>query len=235
MPEEFQKKRGRDKLVYISVVVIILLVIFSLFALKQSKKGEELSGAVASALQGSEGSNGAGGEGATTSTIKSSATTTFKPVVLATPSDIIKAIVELRQQSNANEFIEVARLVTYLDDQFTAGNIDPGSWQPVLNCVYDKCTDSEYASLIDDYVRQNPSNNKFKLTSQIVNLYNLWYGRNIIQLSKDITTVDGMVTAMNNAKVSEKWKAISSCKITGTSCSDFPDKIFDMILAINAA
>lgn len=254
MAEEFQKKSGRDRLIYISVVVIILLIILSLFVLKQNKKADELTGAVTAALQDAEGAGGSGGGGSgdssggvgaagsgstgagtsKTDTTSAKTTTTLKPIVLAAPNDIIKAIVELRQQSNANEFVKVAGLVTSLNDQFSAGNIDSVafSWQDVLNCVYDKCPDAKYAKLVDDYVLQDRANSKFMLTHRVVELYNLWNGRNIIQFSESVTNVNTMVAAMNNAKVTEKWKAVVACKGT---CSDFPDKIFDMILAVNAA
>lgn len=144
---------------------------------------------------------------------------------------LIQQIIDLRKLSKNNNMVEIASKVTEMNKEIESIK-NPSintNWQVIVSCIYEKCSDDKFFSLIDAAsIRDLKGTNE--VIHSIVETYNFWDGKNVLQFSQSLSSTNNLIKGLNNKKISAAWDDVVKCN---AKCDGFTDKLFDLIEYIN--
>lgn len=127
-------------------------------------------------------------------------------------TDLIHKILFLRQSTNSNSLLDIAKTYNFLDQELTQ-TTHSGLWRIVADCSYDVCEDKSYLNLIHSITLTSNSKNH-ELIAKTINTAYLWQSRNEALFSESLTTTDNIIRNDFEQKLSY-WEDYLDCNCPG--------------------
>jgi len=140
-------------------------------------------------------------------------------------NNLVRLIIELRTYSQNEDLINVAEVITELKaNNIISSPIARNPWQNIITCVYSSCEDKAYLDLIDVVVITQ-SNKDTELIHSIIETFNYWDGKNLLEFSESLTDTNQLIAKRSDA-LQLQWNSIVECN---AECSEFTDQIISLI------
>lgn len=146
--------------------------------------------------------------------------------------DIIKSIVNLRENSKVYEKSIIASQIVEINEYIEEINSDfvNNPWQETLNCAYSGCDDELYLRLINSIVSED-DDTRSDLIHEIIQTALFWNSKNTLFFSQTLTNADKLIEELDDDIINQKWDSIIKCN---GECEGFNDQIFSIIDIITA-
>lgn len=206
-------------------IVLLILVIAGALAFFYFKGGFGPTGGAVAETSKQPVSKAAGAGAATTPVLEKH---------LAESTDVIENTLLLRQYSNEAATVKTAETVSWLNKEVE--NYDVAelrvAWQTIVGCVYQKCADNVYFSMIDAISMKLIARNNNEVIHSLIETFNLWNGKNQIYFSDSLAKTNSLIVSLKNQAVNNAWDDLVRCN---GQCTEFSSKTLGLIKLINEA
>lgn len=138
---------------------------------------------------------------------------------------LIKELLMLKEASDQKKLIDIAKHYNKISEELKKP-ATINQWNEITDCVYQKCEEQKYISLIDTIASQNLQEQKNQEIHNLIQTYKLWNGKNQDQFSQALETTD---TQLNqNEATKQTWQELINCN----GCKTMTTKTIQLIQQI---
>ncbi len=211
---DIKPNKSRNRTIFALAIVLVGALIATAYLLNGSGDSPQVTGAAVG-----------------TNSVHSSSDSLFNIWSKKGDSSLVNAVLLLREASIDHDTMRIAELVTEIESSIKESEYaeQMNAWNALLECVYSQCEDADYLRLMNLIVSTDLKNTQNRLSHNIIQLYVLWDGKQVVEFSRYLSETNEMIAQIESPVLQDTWKAWIECN---GECEKSDELVFALLTEV---